>query len=249
MADRRGMVPSLRRLGPWALLALAGTALLAWLGLQGFAFSDYDARRRRPSSRWRTATRRLPLARPGLRRLADHARAVRDAARPVGRRRARGVPGRRHPVPGRGRRPRASCWPGRCSPAAHAKGTRASSSALRRQPDHAARARDRPSRGAARRRALRRRRAGRARGRPTLAGVLLGLAVANKAWALLAVGPVLLALHADRGRALAIAGAIAAASWRRCCWPPGDGAPGRRAATGEIFQPWQVWWFLGRPAR
>ena len=32
------------------------------------------------------------------------------------------------------------------------------------------------------------------RGRSTLAGVLLGLAVANKAWALLAVGPVLLAL-------------------------------------------------------
>src|ERR1700712_183418 len=37
------MVPSLRRaVGPWALLALAGTALIAWLGLQGFAFSDYD---------------------------------------------------------------------------------------------------------------------------------------------------------------------------------------------------------------
>ena len=49
------------------------------------------------------------------------------------------------------------------------------------------------------------------RGRSTLAGVLLGLAIANKAWALLAVGPVLLALQADRRRALAIAGAIAAA--------------------------------------
>ena len=37
------MVPSLRQfLSPWALLALAGTALMAWLGVQGFAFSDYD---------------------------------------------------------------------------------------------------------------------------------------------------------------------------------------------------------------
>jgi len=37
------MVPFLRRaVGPWALLALAGTALIAWMGLQGFAFSDYD---------------------------------------------------------------------------------------------------------------------------------------------------------------------------------------------------------------
>src|ERR687885_769394 len=33
---------SLRRLAPWALLALAGSALMAWMGLQGFAFSDYD---------------------------------------------------------------------------------------------------------------------------------------------------------------------------------------------------------------
>src|SRR3954470_5326356 len=33
---------SLRAIVPWALLALAGTALMAWLGLQGFAFSDYD---------------------------------------------------------------------------------------------------------------------------------------------------------------------------------------------------------------
>ena len=37
------------------------------------------------------------------------------------------------------------------------------------------------------------------RGRSTLAGVLLGLAIANKAWAVLAVGPVLLALPADGG--------------------------------------------------
>ena len=36
------------------------------------------------------------------------------------------------------------------------------------------------------------------RGRATLAGVLLGLAMANKAWAVLAIGPVLLALPERR---------------------------------------------------
>ena len=50
------------------------------------------------------------------------------------------------------------------------------------------------------------------RDRSLLAGVLLGLAIANKEWALLAVGPVLLALApARRMRCLAAAGATAAA--------------------------------------
>ncbi len=84
------------------------------------------------------------------------------------------------------------------------------------------------------------------RGRSTLAGVLLGLAVANKAWALLAVGPVLLALQADRRRALAIAGAIAVAFMAPLFLASSSsGHPGAAAGTGEIFQPWQVWWFLG----
>ena len=82
-----------------------------------------------------------------------------------------------------------------------------------------------------------------------LAGVLLGLAVANKAWALLAVGPVLLALpdaplarrsSSPAGRARVRAPAAARRAAER--------AAGRRAHTGVIFQPWQVWWFLGRPA-
>ena len=84
------------------------------------------------------------------------------------------------------------------------------------------------------------------RGRSTLAGVLLGLAVANKAWALLAVGPVVLALQADRRRALAIAGAIAAAFVLPVLLASTAAAPhGAAVQTGEIFQPWQVWWFLG----
>ena len=50
------------------------------------------------------------------------------------------------------------------------------------------------------------------RGKWLWAGVLVGLAIANKEWALLALGPVLLALPARRGAAcLASAGGVAAA--------------------------------------
>ena len=85
------------------------------------------------------------------------------------------------------------------------------------------------------------------RGRPTWAGVLLGLAVANKAWALLAVGPVLLALPERRLWALMIAWGIALAFIAPVLLAaPPAGQPGVHAAqTGVIFQPWQVWWFFG----
>ncbi len=88
------------------------------------------------------------------------------------------------------------------------------------------------------------------RGRPTWAGVLLGLAVANKAWALLAVGPVLLALPARRWWALGIAWGVALAFMLPLLLAgPPSGQPGVHAAqTGVIFQPWQVWWFLGSPS-
>ena len=46
--------------------------------------------------------------------------------------------------------------------------------------------------------------------RPWLAAVLLGLALANKAWAVLAIGPVLLALQGRRWTVFALACAIAA---------------------------------------
>ena len=89
------------------------------------------------------------------------------------------------------------------------------------------------------------------RGRAGWSGVLLGLAIANKQWALLAIGPVLVALPgAPRARA-ALRGrdrggllrAAAAAEPRR---PSRPAAP-RVAQTGggTIFQPWQLWWFLG----
>ncbi len=93
------------------------------------------------------------------------------------------------------------------------------------------------------------------RGRAVLAGALLGLAIANKEWALLAAGPVVLALRAEPGgarRRLAAtlsAGGVAAlllaplllASSARF-------AAGTRAITlsaGAPFKPWQVFWFFG----
>ncbi len=89
------------------------------------------------------------------------------------------------------------------------------------------------------------------RRRAIWAGVLLGLAVANKEWAVLAVGPVLLAL--PRGRRLQ--GLVSAAVTATAILAPlalatsGRGAVGGSTAgtlaSGGIFQPWQVWWFLG----
>ena len=90
------------------------------------------------------------------------------------------------------------------------------------------------------------------RGHASWSGILLGLAIVNKQWALLAIGPVLVALGAHRWRASAVAGALAA-----CFYFPlwlsahvgqtSSGAPGALAVSsgGTIFQPWQLWWFLG----
>jgi hypothetical protein len=84
------------------------------------------------------------------------------------------------------------------------------------------------------------------RGRAGLAGVLLGLAMANKAWAVLAIGPVLLALPERRRVALLIAVAVAAAFVLPLMLAaPTSAQPGGALDTDEIFQPWQVWWFLG----
>lgn len=87
------------------------------------------------------------------------------------------------------------------------------------------------------------------RERPLWAGVLLGVAIANKDWALVAVGPVLLALPARRLLCLAAAGAVAT----MVLAPPalvgaGDfvtASTSTAVPSSAIFQPWQVWWFLG----
>ncbi len=87
------------------------------------------------------------------------------------------------------------------------------------------------------------------RGRWFPAAVLLGLAIANKEWALLAVGPVLLALPRRRLACLAGAGALAAAILAPLALVSSGGfvasAHAIAAPPATIFQPWQAWWFLG----
>jgi hypothetical protein len=83
--------------------------------------------------------------------------------------------------------------------------------------------------------------------RPWLAGVLLGLALANKAWAVLAIAPVLLALEDHRWRTLLLAGGTGAAFVAPFVLfgGAGGGAVLSAAHTDVVFQPWQLWWPLG----
>jgi hypothetical protein len=85
--------------------------------------------------------------------------------------------------------------------------------------------------------------------RPVWAGVLLGLAIANKEWAVLAVGPMVVALPRARWRALLITGAVAGAVLAPLLIGASGGFVGQAETTGvssgALFQPWQIWWFLG----
>jgi hypothetical protein len=87
------------------------------------------------------------------------------------------------------------------------------------------------------------------RGHPLWAGLLLGAAIANKEWALLAVGPALLALSSRRALCLAVATAITGAMLAPLALVHAGSflasAQGTAAPSSTIFQPWQVWWFLG----
>jgi Glycosyltransferase family 87 len=85
------------------------------------------------------------------------------------------------------------------------------------------------------------------RDRAVLAGVVLGLAIANKAWAVLAVVPLLAILTSHRPRFLVAAGASAAIVMLPLALAGGAVEEGAAVArtSGDIFQPWQVWWFLG----
>jgi Glycosyltransferase family 87 len=82
------------------------------------------------------------------------------------------------------------------------------------------------------------------------AGLALGLAVANKEWALLAAGPVLLALPPGRrlscsALAAAVAGAVLAPL---ALVHAGSFVTTTRATAstgGAIFEPAQLWWFFG----
>jgi hypothetical protein len=88
-----------------------------------------------------------------------------------------------------------------------------------------------------------------ARERPLWAGVALGLAIANKEWALLAVGPVLLALPSRRALCILSAGAVAAIVLAPLALIGSSGfvasTRGAAAPPSTIFQPWQAFWFFG----
>jgi hypothetical protein len=85
--------------------------------------------------------------------------------------------------------------------------------------------------------------------RPAWAGLLLGLAIANKEWAVIAAGPVLVALPRARVRAMLVAGVSAGALMAPFILGSSGRFVGATTATGlnagPIFQPWQWWWFLG----
>ena len=82
--------------------------------------------------------------------------------------------------------------------------------------------------------------------RTLLAAVLLGLAVATKAWAVLAIGPVLLALPGRRMAALVVAGCVTLLVLAPLLLAGSPAALAHGASTtGTIFQPWQVFWLLG----
>jgi hypothetical protein len=85
------------------------------------------------------------------------------------------------------------------------------------------------------------------RGRSLAAGVLLGLAIANKPWAVLAVVPVVAMVDARRFMLLATAGATTTVVMLPLALAGGavHEAAAVARTTSEIFQPWQVWWFLG----
>jgi hypothetical protein len=88
------------------------------------------------------------------------------------------------------------------------------------------------------------------RGRATWAGVALGLAIVTKEWALVAIAPMLLALPAGRRQALALTAGVAAIFYlpftvAQLASTAGGSTVTALGNAGTIFQPWQLWWFLG----
>jgi hypothetical protein len=98
------------------------------------------------------------------------------------------------------------------------------------------------------------------RGHTLWAGSLLGLAIANKQWAVVAAGPVLLAAWASCNQSAAsvrrkpglclLATAIVCGLLLAPFLFVTGGAVTRSSGgigAGELFQPWQAWWFFGTP--
>lgn len=86
--------------------------------------------------------------------------------------------------------------------------------------------------------------------RPIWAAILLGLAIADKQWAVLAVGPVLVALPRRRVAALLITGGVAGLIMSPFLLAGSFGGQASNVSltTGTIFFPTQIWWFFGSHA-
>ena len=91
-----------------------------------------------------------------------------------------------------------------------------------------------------------------AENRPWRTGVLLGLAVASKQWAIIAILPALMALPAARMRT----GALAAAIALLLTLPGIAASPGsffdvqqQAASTGQVVTPWSAWYPASSTAR
>jgi hypothetical protein len=90
------------------------------------------------------------------------------------------------------------------------------------------------------------------RDRAIWSGILVGLAIANKEWAVLAVGPVLVALPRHRARSFAVMLLTAGALLAPFTLVRAGGFVSQTTAialhAGSFFRQAQLWWFLGSPA-
>jgi len=85
-------------------------------------------------------------------------------------------------------------------------------------------------------------------GHLTVAAVLFGCAVASKPWAIVAIGPLLVVLDTGRVRFVAIAGGVAAVILAPILLRGGQSLTSTASvahSTGDLANPWQVWWFFG----
>jgi hypothetical protein len=82
-------------------------------------------------------------------------------------------------------------------------------------------------------------------------GVLVGMAIANKEWGVLAAGPVLVALQYGRWRAIVSMTATAGLLFAPFVLVHAGGFVGQTEAVavhaGGLFSPFQLWWSLGSP--
>lgn len=81
--------------------------------------------------------------------------------------------------------------------------------------------------------------------RPWRAALLLGLAVASKQWAVIAILPVLMALSGDRVRTAAAAAAVAAVLFLPAVLASPSsffGVQTEAAGTGQVVTPWSAWY-------